>query len=98
MRKATKDFLDLEIYDTGSDDFRMQPCLSPIWDSAITAFALSESGIPKDDPALQKAGEWIIAREVKDFRGDWKYKNPTPITSGWAFEYSNKFYPTSTIL
>jgi len=93
VRKATQDFLDLEVNDTERDEFRVQPCLSPIWDCAITAFALSESGIPSDDPALQKAAAWIMSKEVKDFRGDWKYKNPTPITSGWAFEYNNKFYP-----
>ena len=34
-----------------------------------------------------------MSKEVKDFRGDWKYKNPTPVTSGWAFEFNNKFYP-----
>jgi len=93
VRKAVKDFLDLEVNDEEKDEFRVQPCLSPIWDCAITVFALSESGIPKDHPALQKAGAWIISREVKDFRGDWKYKNPTPIASGWAFEFNNKFYP-----
>jgi squalene-hopene/tetraprenyl-beta-curcumene cyclase len=93
VRKATIDFLGLEVHDTERDEFRMQPCLSPIWDSAITAFALAESGVPADDPRLQKAGEWIISKEVKDFRGDWRHKNPTPFTSGWAFEYNNKFYP-----
>ncbi len=93
MRKCIKDFLDLEVYDEKNNDFRMQPCFSPIWDSAITAFSLSESGVPKDDPRLQKCAEWMIAREVKDFRGDWKHKNPTKHTSGWAFEYNNKYYP-----
>ena len=93
VRKAARDFLDLEVNDEERDEFRMQPCLSPIWDSAITAFALVESGIAADDPKIQKAGDWIISREVTDFRGDWRHKNPTPITSGWAFEFSNKFYP-----
>jgi squalene-hopene/tetraprenyl-beta-curcumene cyclase len=93
VRKAMKDFLDLEVIDEENDAFRVQPCLSPIWDSAITAFALSESGVPADHPQLQKAGEWILSKEVKNFRGDWKYKNPTPITSGWAFEFNNKYYP-----
>ncbi len=92
MRKAVRDFLDLEVHDS-HDEFRMQPCLSPIWDSAITAFALVQSGIPADHPQIQKAGEWILSKEVKDFRGDWKHKNPTPITSGWAFEFNNKHYP-----
>jgi squalene-hopene/tetraprenyl-beta-curcumene cyclase len=93
VRKAVRDFLDLEVNDTEKDEFRVQPCLSPIWDCAITVFALSESGIAPDHPALQKAGKWILSKEVNDFRGDWKYKNPTPVTSGWAFEYNNKFYP-----
>jgi squalene-hopene/tetraprenyl-beta-curcumene cyclase len=93
VRKTTQDFLGLEMHDDEHDDFRMMPCHSPIWDSAITAFALVESGIAADHPAIQKAGEWILSKEVKDFRGDWKYKNPTPITSGWAFEFNNKYYP-----
>lgn len=93
VRKANKDFLDLEVHDAEHDEFRMQPCLSPIWDTGITAFALVESGIPGDHPQLQKAGEWILSKEVNDFRGDWKHKNPTPITSGWAFEFNNKHYP-----
>jgi len=93
VRKALKDFSDLEVHDTERDEFRMQPCLSPVWDTGISAFALVESGIPGDHPQLQKAGEWILSKEVKDFRGDWKHKNPTPITSGWAFEYNNKHYP-----
>jgi len=93
VRKAVQDFLDLEVHDEDRDEFRMQPCLSPIWDSAITVFALVQSGIPADDPRLQKAGEWILSKEVKDFRGDWRHKNPTPVTSGWAFEFNNKHYP-----
>jgi len=93
LRKAVEDFKGLEVHDPATDEFRKQPCLSPIWDSAITAFALAESGIPADHPQLQKAGEWIISKEVKDFRGDWRHKNPTPYTSGWAFEFNNKYYP-----
>jgi squalene-hopene/tetraprenyl-beta-curcumene cyclase len=93
VRKASRDFLGLEVHDAETDEFRMQPCLSPIWDSAITAFALIESGIPADEPALQKCGEWILSKEVNDFRGDWRHKNPCPVTSGWAFEFNNKFYP-----
>ena len=93
LRKAVIDFMGLEVHDPVTDEFRMQPCLSPIWDSAITAFALAESGIPADHPQLQKTGEWIISKEIKDFRGDWRHKNPTPVTSGWAFEFNNKYYP-----
>lgn len=93
MRKIMTDFWGLESNDPVTDEYRMMPCHSPIWDSAITAFALIESGIPADHPQLQKAGEWILSKEVTDFRGDWRHKNPTPITSGWAFEFNNKYYP-----
>ncbi len=93
VRKVERDFSDLVVNDKAQNDVRVQPCLSPIWDSAITLFALSESGVAKDDPRLVQAAEWIISREVKDFRGDWRHKNPTKVTSGWAFEYANKYYP-----
>ena len=78
VKKARRDFLDLEVHDQERDQFRMQPCLSPIWDSAITVFALVESGVAADAPEIQKAGEWILSREVKDFRGDWRHKESDP--------------------
>src|SRR5580700_4581822 len=31
--------------ETGEETFRMQPCLSPVWDTAYAVFALGESGI-----------------------------------------------------
>jgi len=30
------------------DTFRMQPCLSPVWDTAYALFALGEAGVPGD--------------------------------------------------
>ena len=43
-RKACKDYTDLQVDDRENSDFRIQPCFSPIWDTAITAVALAESG------------------------------------------------------
>ena len=72
---------------------RIEPCFSPVWDSAIVAVALRESGLPEDHPALKKAGDWLISREIR-FRGDWQYKNPAKVEpSGWVFEYNNKWNP-----
>ena len=72
---------------------RIEPCFSPVWDSAIVAVALRESGVPEDHPALKKAGDWLISREIR-FRGDWQYKNPARVEpSGWVFEYNNKWNP-----
>ncbi len=75
------------------NDVRIEPCFSPVWDTAIVAICLHESGIPESHPALKRATDWLIDREVR-FRGDWKYKNPAKVEpSGWVFEYDNKWNP-----
>jgi len=72
---------------------RIEPCFSPVWDSAIVTICLHESGIPGDHPALKKAAEWLMTKEIR-FRGDWHKKNPVDVEpSGWVFEYENKWYP-----
>ncbi|HEX7961919.1 MAG TPA: squalene--hopene cyclase, partial [Terriglobales bacterium] len=78
--------------DYAEPTFRMQPCMSPVWDTAYAVFALAESGIPKDDPRLIKAADWILSKEVRH-KGDWavKVKNAEP--GGWYFEFNNEFYP-----
>jgi squalene-hopene/tetraprenyl-beta-curcumene cyclase len=88
--KAAKDFAGLFVHDP--EDFRIQPCLSPVWDTAINIIALGESGLPADHPGLLKAAEWLAQKEVR-LRGDWTVNNPHPEASGWAFEYNNVYYP-----
>jgi squalene-hopene/tetraprenyl-beta-curcumene cyclase len=88
--KAAKDFAGLFIDDP--EDFRIQPCLSPVWDTAINIISLAESGVPPEHPALQKAADWLIKKEVH-IRGDWAVNNAHPEASGWAFEYNNVYYP-----
>jgi squalene-hopene/tetraprenyl-beta-curcumene cyclase len=70
----------------------MQACVSPLWDTAICANALLDSGMPTDHPALVRAGEWIISKQVTK-RGDWQVKNPNAEPGGWAFEFYNELYP-----
>src|SRR5881392_2425835 len=84
--KAEKDFNGLFVNDP--DDFRIQPCLSPVWDTSINIISLAESGFPAEHPVLQKAAEWLVNKEVR-FRGDWTVNNPHREASGWAFEYNN---------
>jgi squalene-hopene/tetraprenyl-beta-curcumene cyclase len=75
------------------DSVRIEPCLSPVWDTAIASVCLASSGVPKDHPKMRKAADYLIKKEIR-FRGDWKYKNPTDVEpSGWAFEHENKFNP-----
>ena len=88
--KAAKNFAGLFVNDP--EDFRIQPCLSPVWDTAINIISLAESGLDPDHPRLQSAARWLIDREVR-IRGDWAVNNPQPEASGWSFEYNNIHYP-----
>jgi squalene-hopene/tetraprenyl-beta-curcumene cyclase len=73
------------------DRFIFQPCVSPIWDTAICAFALGEAG-SAGDPRMTRAADWLISKEVRR-KGDWSVKRPDTEPSGWAFEFANEFYP-----
>jgi squalene-hopene/tetraprenyl-beta-curcumene cyclase len=72
--------------------FRMQPCVSPVWDTAQAIYALGEAGVPRNDPRLIKAADWILAKEVRH-KGDWAVKVPKTDPGGWYFEFNNEFYP-----
>ena len=75
------------------NDVRIEPCFSPVWDTAIVAMCLRESGIPENHPMLKKAAEWLMDREIR-FYGDWIHKNPAKVeASGWVFEFNNKWNP-----
>lgn len=71
---------------------RMQPCLSPVWDTAISLNALLDSGVPRTDPRIQKAVEWLLSKQTTT-RADWAVKTPNVVPGGWYFEYENEFYP-----
>jgi len=72
--------------------FRVQPCVSPTWDTALAMTALVDSGLPPDHPSLRLAGEWLLQRQIFRY-GDWAIKNRTGKPAGWAFEFHNDFYP-----
>ncbi|MCL6480515.1 MAG: squalene--hopene cyclase [Firmicutes bacterium] len=73
------------------DTIRVQPCLSPVWDTCIAMVALEEAGLPPDHPALIRATDWLLDRQIFG-PGDWQKKcDGRP--GGWAFEFRNDFYP-----
>ena len=72
--------------------FRMQPCVSPVWDTAQAVFALGEAGVARNDPRLLKAADWLLSKEVRH-KGDWAVKVPKAEPGGWYFEFNNEFYP-----
>ena len=71
---------------------RVQPCMSPVWDTAIAMVALEEAGLPPDHPALVKAARWLLDKQLLG-SGDWQVKNHDTQPGGWAFEFRNDFYP-----
>jgi squalene-hopene/tetraprenyl-beta-curcumene cyclase len=73
------------------DTFYFQPCFSVVWDTAIAAFALGESGYAPET-AMRRAGDWLLTKEVRR-QGDWSVKRPNLEPSGWYFEFANEFYP-----
>jgi len=86
--RALEHFNDLLVDD--GERFFFQPCYSPVWDTAIAAYALAQC--ETDSPALRRAADWLLALEVRR-KGDWSVKRPQTEPSGWAFEYNNEFYP-----
>jgi squalene-hopene/tetraprenyl-beta-curcumene cyclase len=72
--------------------FRMQPCFSPVWDTAQVLSTLGEAGVPKTDPRLLRAADWLLSKEVRH-KGDWAEKVRNVEPGGWYFEFNNEFYP-----
>jgi squalene-hopene/tetraprenyl-beta-curcumene cyclase len=75
-----------------STTFRMQPCMSPVWDTAYAVFALAESGVASDDRRLVQPCDWMLRKQVTR-KGDWCVKNSKAAPGGWYFEFNNEFYP-----
>lgn len=70
---------------------RMQSCVSPVWDTALTALAMLDAGMSADHPSLSKVGPWLVKNQIKT-GGDWQVKSCCP-PGGWAFEFVNSHYP-----
>jgi squalene-hopene/tetraprenyl-beta-curcumene cyclase len=90
MIRALDEFEKLGIEE--EDTFRMQPCKSPVWDTAYALFALGEAGVPPTDPRMVKAADWTLQKQVRN-PGDWTVNNKQGKPGGWYFEFNNEFYP-----
>jgi squalene-hopene/tetraprenyl-beta-curcumene cyclase len=88
--REIREFARFEIED--NDTIRLQPCVSPVWDTCIAMVALEEAGVEPDHPALVRAAEWILSKQVLG-PGDWQVKNKDAEPGGWVFEFRNDFYP-----
>jgi len=74
-----------------NDEAYCQPCVSPVWDTALVCHALMEA--QGDATRIAQAHEWLKARQVLDVKGDWAEERPDVRPGGWAFQYNNAHYP-----
>jgi squalene-hopene/tetraprenyl-beta-curcumene cyclase len=74
------------------DTIRIQPCVSPIWDTGIATHALAEAGMTAEDPAAVRTTNWLLSKECR-VASDWAKKLPNVEPAGWFFEFENPHYP-----
>jgi len=75
------------------DEAYCQPCLSPVWDTALASHALFESGDAQAVAAAERGLAWLRPLQILDTRGDWISRRPDVRPGGWAFQYANPHYP-----
>ncbi|MFN3348975.1 squalene--hopene cyclase [Pseudorhodoplanes sp.] len=75
------------------DEAYCQPCVSPVWDTALVAHSLLETGNDKAKAAAKAGLDWLVPRQVLDLKGDWAEQRPGVRPGGWAFQYNNAHYP-----
>jgi squalene-hopene/tetraprenyl-beta-curcumene cyclase len=75
------------------DEAYCQPCVSPVWDTALAAHALLEAGDVKSVDGARAGLAWLGPLQVLDVKGDWAVQRPEVQPGGWAFQYANAHYP-----
>ncbi len=70
-----------------------QPCVSPVWDTALAAHAMMEAGGEANQARAQAGLDWLKPLQVLDVEGDWIDQRPGVRPGGWAFQYNNAHYP-----
>ncbi len=105
IRRAERELDEFCLEDDANDEIRIQPCFSPVWDTGIALYALTDCGLDVADTSVRRAADWLVQRECKHV-GDW-VENLLPVDArrfreaarhdtcgfGWYFEYHNAWYP-----
>ncbi len=81
------------VCDRDDGETYVQPCLSPIWDTALVSHALLEAGGAPAEAAVARGLDWLLPKQILDVKGDWAVARPTLAPGGWAFQYENAHYP-----
>ncbi|MGP0057276.1 MAG: squalene--hopene cyclase [Steroidobacteraceae bacterium] len=70
-----------------------QPCVSPVWDTALASHAMQQVGCPTSLAAATRALDWLQTEQLLDEPGDWQANRPGLRGGGWAFQFANSYYP-----
>jgi squalene-hopene/tetraprenyl-beta-curcumene cyclase len=70
-----------------------QPCLSPVWDTALACHALMEVEDARLEATIRPAMDWLETKQVLEVVGDWAEARPGLRPGGWAFQFENPYYP-----
>jgi squalene-hopene/tetraprenyl-beta-curcumene cyclase len=70
-----------------------QPCVSPVWDTALATLALQEEGGEQALEAARRGLDWLVPLQLTEQAGDWRESRPQLRGGGWAFQFRNDFYP-----
>lgn len=76
-----------------ADGLRIQACVSPVWDTALSTISLLDAGEDPVTEQLQGAVNWLYGKQLLVEHGDWKVYRPKLLSGGWSFEYYNSWYP-----
>ena len=71
---------------------RIQPCFSPVWDTAQSLSTLGEVGLARTDARLVKAADWLLSKEIR-YKGDWSHNVKDVEPSCWCFFFNNDHQP-----
>jgi squalene-hopene/tetraprenyl-beta-curcumene cyclase len=77
----------------GPNEAYCQPCVSPVWDSALAALAMQEAGDDQAHAAAERALDWLVPEQLLDNPQDWQVQKPAVRGGGWAFQFTNTHYP-----
>lgn len=76
-----------------AEGFRVQACVSPVWDTVLVMRGLGDCGFDLHAERLEAARHWVEGKQLLVDHGDWKVYNPNGVSGGWSFEYENSWYP-----
>ena len=74
------------------DTIRIQPCMSPVWDTSLALHALAESGVTHEQEPAKHSTDWLLSKECR-VASDWQKNCPGVEPAGWFFEFENPHYP-----